>query len=149
MAEMMSINVQGLKELEKKMIELGPKIAKKALKSALVAGAQVVKRQIMATAPVDKGNLRKATYIKKMPKPNPFVENVIVGIRNGRKTWKKKDGKFDKSGDAFYWRFLEFGTKFIKGTKFVQNSFEAKKLLAMDKIKQVLTKKISDVVKEK
>jgi HK97 gp10 family phage protein len=149
MAEMMSINVQGLKELEKKMIELGPKIAKKALKSALVAGAQVVKRQIMATAPVDKGNLRKATYIKKMPKPNPFVENVIVGIRNGRKTWKKKDGKFDKSGDAFYWKFLEFGTKFIKGTKFVQNSFEAKKLLAMDKIKQVLTKKISEVVKEK
>ena len=149
MAEMMSINVQGLKELEKKMIELGPKIAKKALKSALVAGAQVVKKEIMATAPVDKGNLRKATYIKKMSKPNPFVENVIVGIRNGRKTWKKKDGKFDKSGDAFYWKFLEFGTKFIKGTKFVQNSFQAKKLLAMDKIKQVLTKKISDVVKEK
>lgn len=146
-----SIKIEGLKELEKKMISLGPKLGRQALKSALVAGAIVVRKEAQMSSPVDSGRLRKAMYIKKMAKPNPFKENVIFGVRHGRKTWKKgKDGQlFDKSNDAFYWKFLEFGTKYIKKLEFVQNAFKKTQTRALARIKEVLADKISVLVREK
>lgn len=146
---MMTVEVKGLSELSRDMKALGPKIALKALRGALVAGAGVVKKDVIARVPVKTGTLKKAVYIKRMTKQNPFAERVIVGIRHGRGTWKKKDGQVDKSNDAFYWKFLEFGTKFISRQNFVVNSFESKKDQALTKIKEVLTRKIAQIVREK
>ena len=135
MPDVMSAQVTGLKELEKKLIELGPKIGRQALKSALVAGASVVKKEAQLMAPAKTGRLRRAMYIKRMSKPNPFKENVIFGVRHGKKMSKR-------DLDAYYWSFLEFGTKFIKKISFVQRAFETSKERALQKIKQVLADKI-------
>jgi HK97 gp10 family phage protein len=136
-----TVQITGLKELEKKMIELGPKIGRKALKGALVAGAAVIKKEAQSLAPVKTGRLRRAMYIKKMSKPNPFKENVIFGVRHGRKMSKR-------DLDAYYWTFQEFGTKFIKKISFVQAAFQKTQTRVLERIKEVLAKKISTLAKE-
>ena len=139
---MVSIKIEGLQELEKKMIALGPKIGRKALKGALVAGAVVIREEAKRLAPALTGRLRKAMYVKKMSKPNPYKENVIFGVRHGRKMSKK-------DLDAYYWSWLEFGTKFIKKMSFVEIAFKNKVNEALERIKVVLTKKIILLAKEK
>ncbi len=141
MANSFSVKVEGLKELEKKMISLGPKISRKALKSALVAGATVIKKEAQLLAPAKTGRLRRAMYIKKMSKPNPYKENVVFGVRHGRKMSKR-------DLDAYYWSFLEFGTKFIKKISFVQKAFQRTQTRVLERIKDVLAKKISLLVRE-
>jgi len=142
MADTFSIKVEGLQELEKKMIALGPKIGRKALKGALVAGAVVIREEAKRLAPALSGRLRKAMYVKTMGKPNPYKENVIFGVRHGRKMSKK-------DLDAYYWSWLEFGTKFIKKMSFVEIAFKNKVNEALERIKVVLTKKIILLAKEK
>jgi HK97 gp10 family phage protein len=136
-----SVQITGLKELEKKMINLGPKIGRKALKGALVAGAKVIKKEAQMLVPIKTGRLRRAMYIKTMSKPNPFKENVIFGVRHGKKMSKR-------DLDAYYWTFLEFGTKFIKKVTFIQKAFQNKQTKALEKFKEVLANKISLLVKE-
>lgn len=135
------VQITGLKELEKKMIELGPKIGRRALKGALVAGAREIKKEAQTVAPVNTGRLRRAMYIKTMSKPNPFKESVIFGVRHGRKMSKR-------DLDAYYWTFLEFGTKFIKKISFVQLAFQRAQRRALEKFKETLANKISQLVKE-
>jgi len=148
MPEMFSIQVTGLKELEKKLIELGPKIAKKALKGALVAGAREVRKEAQLLAPENTGRLRKAMYIKGMSKPNPFRENVIFGVRHGKKLQKVANKKFGLQGlDAYYWTFQEFGTKFVKAIHFVEQAFKNSRERAEAKFKAALAINISRIVK--
>ncbi|MFA5115597.1 MAG: HK97-gp10 family putative phage morphogenesis protein [Candidatus Omnitrophota bacterium] len=141
MPDMVIVKITGLKELEKKMVSLGPKIGRKALKGALVAGAKEIKKEAQALAPMKTSRLRRAMYIKTMSKPNPFKENVIFGVRHGRKMSKK-------DLDAYYWTFLEFGTKFIKKMSFVQIAFQRAQKKALDKFKGTLAKKISQLSQE-
>jgi len=140
MPEMVSIQVTGLKELEKKLIELGPKIARRALKGALVAGAREVKKEALILAPMKTGRLRKAMYIKTMTKPNPFKENVIFGVRHGKSLQKK-------NLDAYYWTFQEFGTKFVKAIHFVETAFKNSRERAAAKFKEALATNISKIVR--
>lgn len=144
---MMNVEVQGLKELERKLISMGPKVSLKAMRSALVSGAQVVKRDVIERAPVRSGRLKRSVLVKRMTKTNPFNERVIVGVRHG-----KKQRKADR--DAFYWTWMEFGFKDRAGRpvapqKFIRPAFEAKKGNALNKIIDVLKKKISQYAKER
>jgi HK97 gp10 family phage protein len=143
---MMTAKVTGLAELERKMIALGPKIALKALRGALVSGASQIKQDAIARAPRATGRLKRAILIKRMNKSNPFSERVIVGVRHG-----KKEQKRDR--DAYYWGFIEFGFKDrsgkqIAGKSFIRSAFESKKEKALDRIKAYLQKKISQFAGE-
>ncbi len=141
MSNVMTVQMTGLKELERKMVALGPKIGRKALKGALVAGAKIIKKEAQMLAPIKIGRLRKAMYIKTMSKPNPFKENVIFGVRHGKKMQKR-------GLDAYYWTFLEFGTKFIVKLSFVQIAFQKTRVKVLAKFKEVLAVKISKLVRE-
>jgi HK97 gp10 family phage protein len=143
---MMTVQITGMAELERKILAMGQKVGLKAIRSALVGGAQIVKKDAQARVPVLTGRLKKALYIKRMSKPNPFKENVIFGARHGKKMQKR-------GLDAYYWGFIEFGFtdrsgKKIPGVSFIRNAFEATKGKALDRIKDVLQKKISQYAKE-
>lgn len=144
---MIDIQVQGLAELERKMLALGPKIGLKALRSALASGAQVIKRDAMIRVPMKTGRLKRALYIKRLSKPNPFQERFIFGARHGKKMRKR-------NLDAYYWGFIEFGHKDRSGNAvnprpFIVPAFASKKEAALDRIKVVLRNKIQQFAKEK
>lgn len=147
MAEMVSVQVTGLKELERSLFAMSSKVRTKAIRSALAGGSQIVKKEAIAKVPVKTGTLKKAIYVKRMSKPNPFREAYIVGVRHGKKL--RKAGM-----DAFYWSFIEFGHKDRAGKAvspqpFIVPAFENKKMSALDRIKVVLQRKIAQYAREK
>lgn len=144
MADGVTIKVEGLAELERKMRAIGPKMAGRALRSALTSGAQVIKKEAAARAPVKTGRLaKKAIYIKRTKeKGSSTKEAYIVGVRHGYKEQKR-------DRDAFYWTFQEFGTKFVQAKRFIQGAFESKKFEAFERIKQKLRENLDKFAKEK
>lgn len=144
MNDVVQVRIYGLAELERRMIQLGPKIARKALRSALNAGAQIIKKDAQARAPFLTGRLsRRALYVARLRSASgPSEETYIIGVRHGR-----KDKKRDR--DAYYWKFIEFGTKFMAAMPFLRPAFESKKLEVLERIKQKLRERIEVLANER
>jgi HK97 gp10 family phage protein len=144
MVDGVKIKVEGLAELDRKLRSLGPKIARSALRSSLNAAAQVIKKDAILRAPVLTGRLaKKAIYVtRSRSSATPTKEVYVVGVRQ----WKR-GGKVKAYGpqDAFYWRFLEFGTKHIAARPFLVPAFETKKQEAFERFKQKLREKIAQL----
>ncbi len=156
---MVSVEVQGLAQLERNLIAMGQKLGLKAIRSALGAGANIIKKEATTLAPSLSGRLRRALYVKRLPKPNPYSEKYILSVRHGKKLQKR-------DLDAYYWGWIEFGhltrpshgrissgegskLKKIAPQHFLIPAFVHKKIEALDKIKAVLIKKIQEFSKEK
>jgi len=137
MANAITVKVTGLKELDKELRGLGEKVARKALRSAVNTGAQVIKKEAKLLAPKDTGRLsKKAIFVKRArEKGGKFKEVYIVGVRTGR-----REG--EKNRNAFYWFFHEFGTKFLAARPFLVPAFETKKREAFEAIKNKLRSNI-------
>lgn len=161
MADGFTIKVEGLKELDRRLKELGPKVASKALRSAVSAGAQVIRKDAQVRVAKDTGRLKKAIFISRSRSASTQTKQTyIVGVRSGRKEQKK-------DRDAYYWRFIEFGhkprkpkspayiarlqregrslemgTQFVAARPFLVPAFESKKQEAFEKFRQKLRENI-------
>ena len=144
MVDGVTLKVEGLAELERKMRAIGPKLARTALRSSLNTGTQIIKKDAQARAPVKTGLLAsRAIYVKRTKEKGSATKEVyIVGVRQGHKEQKR-------DRDAYYWKFIEFGTKFIPAVKFLQSAFESKKYQAFGRIKQKLKDNLDKIVREK
>lgn len=137
----------GFKELADAMRELPERVAKNALRSAVNAGASVIKAEARAKAPVDSGKLKKALYQKQIREQSgPYRQVFFVGVRSGPK--RKKDGTKDYSLDAWYWRFIEFGTVKMAAKPFLRPAFEARKEQAVQAIADKLDERIQKTAQE-
>ena len=85
---------------------------------------------------VQPGNIARNIMIRRV-KSTDAAATVSIGVRAGG----KKSGK-----DAFYWRFLEFGTKFISARPFMRPAFESKKYQVAETIKDALRRRIDAAV---
>lgn len=107
---MIEMKVDGLDSVAFALKELGPRIARNALKSAVMAGAAPIAKDAQARAPVQTGTLRAAIYRKALGRlSNTSRQVVIVGVRQGRAARNVKRGKKTRNLDAYYWRWVEFG----------------------------------------
>jgi HK97 gp10 family phage protein len=119
-ADGVTVNVNGLYELEKAMLGLNDRLHQRVIRRGLVAGGQLIRNQARANAPVLKGvehitgprndqhirgQLRRAIVLKyDKPESTKFVKQYIIAVRHGKKFQAK-------NMDAYYWYMLEFGTK--------------------------------------
>ena len=144
--EWASTQILGLKELNSALKELPARIAKNVLRGATSAGAAVIRVEAKAKAPVytgsvakghpPPGTLRRAVYQKQIRELSSLVKQTFyVGVRIGKSARKK-------GVDAFYWKFVEFGTSNMAARPFLRPAFEAKKLEAVEAIKKYLTERI-------
>lgn len=103
--------VQGLDELGKNLAGLDALVRDKLARRAVAAAASIVRKAARANAPVDTGNLQKAIIMKRQRR-TALTEAYTVGVRQGKtkdvKDAKKGRGQLGK--DAYYYRFVEFGT---------------------------------------
>lgn len=126
------VKVDGLRELRAQLMAIPDKLRRRALRTALAAGARVVRDQARALAPVLQAPvMRKGAVIRKPGTLRDAISvrtskiarragNVGVFV-NVRPLTKQKVSAFKaaapagmKSGkynpnDPFYWRWLEFG----------------------------------------
>lgn len=135
--------VSGLRELGEALRGLSQDMALKASRQAVAAGASVVRKAARQAAPKDTGNLEKAIVMKRKRFTN-ITEEYNVAIRVGKRQDIKnaKAGKGALGKDAFYARFLEFGTVKMSPRPFLGPALEANVNQATEAMKKRLAARI-------
>lgn len=154
-----TVKVEGLEGLGKRVELLMAKVRKKVLGSAVGAGALVTLKAVKAKAPVKTGELRAAIKQRRSRRDSKQdYEQRDVGV------FKVKGGKYAKTKHnvrkgrvgkeytsdppEFYWKFLEFGTVKMSPRPFIRPGFESSKTQAVDAIVTRLRKKLDEVTRE-
>ncbi|MBF0185464.1 MAG: HK97 gp10 family phage protein [Magnetococcales bacterium] len=144
---MFEVQVQGLKEASDALKQLPAKIQQNVLRSAVYAGAAVIrneaKQQASAVTTTRTGTLKRAiAIIRNKKRSTGPMQAVKVIVRRGKKL--RKVGKTGKnlSADAWYAHFIEFGTKKMRARPFMRPAFEAKKEESVAAIRDGLKKGI-------
>lgn len=145
-----TVKVEGLDDLLVRMRDLNQKMRRKVIRSAALAGANVVKKAIMANAPVKTGDLKASISSRRSRKYSSEAQGYeqrdvgVFKVKGGRYTNNRRNRNLHRVGKAFeveppsfYWRMLEFGTvKFLPGVGlgFFRRGFEGSKSAAADAI---------------
>lgn len=132
-------NIQGGVELSRVLKQMPGNVAKKHLKAAIAQGAKDIRDEARARAPVDTGRLKKNIIVKYIAeKSDNYSVTYYVLARSGAKFAKmriKRKGQVRYvDNDAFYWRFLEYGTAKMSARPFMRPAFQAKKDKALGSI---------------
>jgi HK97 gp10 family phage protein len=147
MADSYLTRVKGLSELGKALKEFPDKLQEQALKGATGAAAKVVRDEARAQFTSKwhsiSGRLLQnivLKYISERSKGGRATFFVLVRKVSRKKLPKgaKRGGTRAVEGYAFYWRFLEFGTRFIAAKPFLRPAFENKYQDAIDKFRDYL-----------
>jgi HK97 gp10 family phage protein len=154
MAEMM--HVSGLSELKRALSELPNRVATKQLRAAVLSGAVIVRDAAKIIAPISTGpvatghpppgTLRRAIYMARSNRdrgPGKEVAHVFVRQAPNGSAGKKGVKKYGKL-DAYYWRWVEFGTSKMAAHPFMRPAFEANKERAVEAIKTRLAQGVED-----
>ena len=144
---MIGATVRGIPELKAALASIVPKLRRQALRNALSAGARVVRDDARRRAPVlaagmrapyrEPGTVKRAivvrtskqarrkgdvgVFVNVRPLPGAkykTVRGLFGGKRRVLASASQRSAKNPK--DPFYWRFLEFGTKFMAARPFLQ-----------------------------
>lgn len=139
----MEVKVDGLEELGKALRDFPTVLAQKYLKRATFTAAALIEADAISRAPVRTGLLKsKIAIFKRSSDGN--TAHYAIGVRRLRLTRKVKrvlkilrKANGGSSGvtiddDAFYWRFLEFGTAKMSAHPFLRPAFEAQKEAAIE-----------------
>lgn len=142
---MVEIQVQGLKELQDRLLQLPKKVGDQALASCLGSAALVIQKEARshvvraakdyALYPgkgkggeiVSPGWLRSQIVKKRVKQSKSSAETII--------TFKDKK-------HAFFWRFIEFGTSKMQAHPFMRPAFEAAKEKAVQRFEERMKERL-------
>ena len=153
---MVDMKLDGFKELAEAMRELGPRVAKNFLRSAVQTGAALIRDEAKLLAPVStpgeksanqspSGTLKRAIAIKReRDSRDIFSAKYSVFVRAGGMKGVNAYGKTD----AFYARFVEFGTSKMAAKPFLRPAFDHKKEAAVTAIGVRLDERIQETATE-
>lgn len=152
--------VAGLIELQDALHQLAPRIARKHLRKAVMAAARVVRDEAKGRAPVyhgavskghpPPGTLKRAiTAARSNSASGPGREVVNVFVRQAKNgSVGQKNIKAYSRLDAYYWRFVEFGTSKMAANPFMRPAFESNKERCVDVIKESLAAALDEEVSD-
>ncbi len=156
-----TVKVEGLDEIVRRLRALPSEVSGKnggPLRKALVKGAQLVKDDARAHVPVGSGALRDNIIIWRDRNPGQIGanEHYRVMVRKIKLTRKvkallrrvRKVASIRLREDAYYWRFLEFGTSKMRARPFLRPAFDNNKGAINSTFIETLSKGIDDAVKK-
>jgi len=154
MTASVTVQIKGLAQLQRALHQLPLEMRGKPVDLAVAAGARVIRDEAKALA-------------SKMRKTGNLEANIVVAKSrkrsgNGRSEYavlvRRKRGKYADTrnnrrkgrvgrtyyieGDAYYWRFLEFGTRKMAKRPFMRPAFDNKKTEALEVITSTLAKQL-------
>lgn len=109
--------IKGMDELNRLLEEIGPRLRNKHLRNGVSKAIRVTRDDIKATAPIRDTGQRTYRKGATRPKPGRLRRLVRVKLRRVKRTYVKAqlfyptEGEGNDPKNAFYWRFLEDGTK--------------------------------------
>lgn len=143
MAEVI-VKVEGLEELKRQIEGLNEKFQRRVLDQGVSAAARIIRNAASSKAPKDTGLLKRAIRIGKVRQlsfPGKSVYHVFISPKV--KGTRQKKGK-SREIWAFYWRFLEFGTRKMAARPFLRPAFDENREQALkamaDKFRSALEK---------
>lgn len=158
----LDIKVDGLRELQQRLMQFPDKVQGRAARHALQSGAKVIKERARANHPWqdDTGFLREAIVqfgVKK--NEHEYSEQVRVGVKRRKvkrpskrlaaaRSRRQARGK-KKTVTPYYWRYLEFGTSRMAAKPFLRPAFESGKHEALRRITETLGNEIEKAAKQK
>lgn len=157
MAKYEKVHIDGLAELASALRELPVRIQKNGLRVSVYAAAKVIRDEARIRAPVatqslgpnqpPPGTLRRSIIMKHIPELSSLTrQTFFVAVRHGKK-YSTQGKRGNLSQDAWYWRFLEFGTRKMRARPFMRPALEAKRREAVDAIKERLALQIATEAK--
>lgn len=148
-----TVRIEGLAQLDRALRELPQRLASRGLRASVYAGAKVIRDEARARAPKAAQSLGA-----KQPPPGTLKRSVImkhirelsvggrqtfyVLVRHGKK-YRSQGKRGTLSQDAWYWRFLEFGTRKMSARPFLRPALESRRREAVSAIKERLTQRIA------
>ena len=152
MAKHERFKVEGLAELAKALRELPDRVAKNGLRVSVYAGAKVIRDEARLRAPKateslgpnqpPPGTLKRSVIMKHIRElSGGGRQTFYVLVRHGKK-YRNQGKRGNLSQDAWYWRFLEFGTRKMAARPFLRPALESRRREAVDAIKQRLSERI-------
>lgn len=151
--------VKGLSELTARLRALPDKLKKRALRVAVQAGAKIIRdearRNFRSLWEVRTGRLLKNIVMKFIAEKSRnervtfyvLVKKVTRTYASNRanRSMRRAGQNYQAEGNAYYWRFLEFGTAYIRAQPFMRPAFESKSQEAIDAIASVLRTELRDL----
>lgn len=158
MARSETVQIKGLRELAKALNELPDRVARNGLRVAVYAAAKVVRDEAKHKAPIaaqalgpnqpPPGTLKRSVIMKQIPELSGRTrQTFFVMVRHGKK-YRKQGKKGNLSQDAWYWRFVEFGTRKMNARPFLRPALEAKRHEAVHAMKERLALRIEEEAKK-
>jgi HK97 gp10 family phage protein len=158
MAEFENIKIAGLDQLAKSLRDLPQRIARNVLAGAVYAGSKVIRDEARLKAPVaivalgknapPPGTLRRAVIMKRIPeRSNAQQQTYFVTVRHGKK-YQGQGKKGTLSQDAWYWRFVEFGSAKKAARPFLRPAFEQRKVDASSAIQDYIAARLPDEIEK-
>lgn len=134
---MIEMRIEGLAELRANLLKLPKDIQGRPLRSAVSAAAKVVQDRAKQLAPEKTGRLKRAIYRTRSRSESSRVQEThIVGVRAGKRHQKK-------NRDAYYWRFLEFGTSHQRARPYMRPAFDSTRQQQLETLRDRLAKAIA------
>jgi HK97 gp10 family phage protein len=126
MAEFITVQVTGLKQLEENLKQLQENIAKNALRAVARKAMQIMRDKIAGDAPRRTGALAAGILMTASIRGEGVSGgNVLVrvGLRTSSKATRRKGER--SPDDVYYGRFLEFGTRKMAARPFMRPAFDS------------------------
>lgn len=156
-----TIRVEGLADLKRRVQQLTEKTRKKVLGSAVAAGALVVVKEAKKTNAFQdqSGDLRAAIKHRRawrLSRQDYEVRQVgVFKNKTGRYANSARNRRLGRAGKAymedppeFYWRFLEFGTVKMQPRPFLRPAFESSKQRAVEALTKRLRQLLDEATRE-
>jgi HK97 gp10 family phage protein len=147
------VRIEGLSELLEKLKALPSEIGSKGggpLRLALLTAAKVMRDH--ARAPVDTGRLKRNIILfrDRDPRSSGVTEQYGITFRRGKRGRQRRSYHASARGenDAFYGRFVEFGTSDTPAQPFLRPAFETKKMESAEVFRTKLADAIDKAVKK-
>ena len=148
-----SVKVHGLQELSQTLMKLPAELEKRVIMGALRAAAQTIRKEAIVRAPVLQipdprrraGTLKKNISVRRVKGETAVYVGVFGASRKKIAAFKASGGGkgANNPDDPYYWRWVEFGTKFQPARPFLRPAFEAKKYEALRKFEEYMKKRLA------
>ncbi|MFJ5469408.1 HK97-gp10 family putative phage morphogenesis protein [Pectobacterium carotovorum] len=122
------LDFSDLSDIAKDLEKLSRAENNKVLRDATRAGADVLKEEVIANAPVRTGKMRKNVVVvtQKSKRRGEISSGVHIRGVNPRTGNSDNKMKANNPRNAFYWRFVEMGTVDMPAHPFVRPAFDVR-----------------------
>jgi HK97 gp10 family phage protein len=120
------ISIIGVPDLKERLSKLSDAMGAEYLEAAVKEGAGVIQDAIIRAAPEKTGRLKGAFDLQTTASRPGHVEMQL-----------------QVDPDAFYWRFLEYGTKFIQAMHFISKATKNRKSTAKQTMRDTFRDKVN------